>query len=292
MNRQEWLQWRQKGIGSSDVPIIMGVSPYATALELYETKIADTVEEDETNQFIKDVGNEIEPKIRSLYSIMTGIDFQVALMEMEGFPLRSSLDGICPNKEILIEIKLLGKEDYEGSLKGKVPERYYPQMQQQLLVSKGKVNRLIGYPYSKYKETKKIELENLSIVEVTPDIPYQETMMTECLKFWKHVTDKKPPIPSAKDYKTLRGYAAKVKYWKQLKEDADIIAEKMEQVRAEIIAAAVKANHPRFVCAGVRIRQESRAGSVNYKNIPELKGVNLDKYRGAGSVFWKMEIEE
>ncbi len=292
MNRIEWLKWRQKGIGSSDAGIIMGVSPWSTALELYEEKIATEVVEDDSNQYIKDVGNDLEPKVRSLYSLASGVDYQVALMEMEGFPILYSSDGASPDKKRFIEIKLLGKADYEGALKGEVPEKYYPQLQHGLMVSKGEVIYLIGYPHSEYMKERKVELSHFAIVEVKPDLAYQGTLMQEELKFWDHVTAKKPPIPSAKDYKTLRGYAAQVKKWKSLKAKADAIQEEIDKVREEIEAAAKKDGHPRFVCAGVRIRQESRAGSVNYKTIPELKGVDLDKYRGKGSVFWKLEIVE
>ena len=35
---EEWLDWRKKGIGSSDAPIIMGVSPWKTPFELWEEK--------------------------------------------------------------------------------------------------------------------------------------------------------------------------------------------------------------------------------------------------------------
>lgn len=31
-----------------------------------------------------------------------------------------------------------------------------------------------------------------------------------------------------------------------------------------------------------------RLGSVQYKNIPELKTIDLDQYRGASSVMWKL----
>lgn len=33
--REEWLEWRRKGIGGSDAATIIGVSPFSTARDLY-----------------------------------------------------------------------------------------------------------------------------------------------------------------------------------------------------------------------------------------------------------------
>lgn len=291
MNRQEWLAWRKKGIGSSDAPVVMGVSPWGTKMDLYEQKISEAIEEDESNQYVKDLGNEAEPKIRSLFSLLVADDFQVVLLEMDGFPLIASLDGRSTCKTKIIEIKLSGKEDFEGAQKGKVPEKYVPQIQHQLMVSKAEVCYFLSYSYAAYKESKAVTAEHLAIVEVKPDKEYQATLMQEELKFWQeNIVPKRPPIPGDKDYKSIRGITKQIKRFKTLKAKADAIDEEIEALRAEIIAACEKEKHPRFVCSGVRIRQESRVGNVNYKSIPELKGVDLEKYRGKGSTSWKFEV--
>lgn len=36
------------------------------------------------------------------------------------------------------------------------------------------------------------------------------------------------------------------------------------------------------------LAKETRAGSVNYKSIPELRGVDLEQYRGTPVVVWKL----
>ena len=35
----EWLEWRRRGIGGSDAAAILGVSPFATARDLYYDKL-------------------------------------------------------------------------------------------------------------------------------------------------------------------------------------------------------------------------------------------------------------
>lgn len=38
LSREEWLDYRKKGIGGSDAAAIMGVSPFATKRDLFTTK--------------------------------------------------------------------------------------------------------------------------------------------------------------------------------------------------------------------------------------------------------------
>ena len=37
--REQWLEYRRKGIGGSDAAAILGVSPFATARDLYYDKL-------------------------------------------------------------------------------------------------------------------------------------------------------------------------------------------------------------------------------------------------------------
>ena len=49
LSRDEWLELRQSGIGGSDIAAILGVSPYATAYDVYQSK-TQPVSED-SNEF-------------------------------------------------------------------------------------------------------------------------------------------------------------------------------------------------------------------------------------------------
>ena len=46
LSRDEWLALRQSGIGGSDIAAIIGVSPYATAYDIYQSKTQPLSEED------------------------------------------------------------------------------------------------------------------------------------------------------------------------------------------------------------------------------------------------------
>ena len=52
LTREEWLDYRKKGIGGSDVAAIMGISPFATIRDLYNNKVGilpAIPEEEESN---------------------------------------------------------------------------------------------------------------------------------------------------------------------------------------------------------------------------------------------------
>jgi hypothetical protein len=51
----------------------------------------------------------------------------------------------------------------------------------------------------------------------------------------------------------------------------------MENAKAALIALT---SHTSESGAGVKVTRFSKAGSVDYKRVPELKGVDLEQYRG------------
>lgn len=60
------------------------------------------------------------------------------------------------------------------------------------------------------------------------------------------------------------------------KREADEAAARLEAVRSTLVGLAA---HPKEVGAGVAETRFWKAGSVDYKKVVELKGVNLERYR-------------
>ena len=59
LTREEWLDYRRRGIGGSDVAAIMGFSPFCTKRDLYYDKIGvkAAADEEESNWVAKEVGH-------------------------------------------------------------------------------------------------------------------------------------------------------------------------------------------------------------------------------------------
>lgn len=74
LSRQEWLDYRRRGIGGSDCPVIMGESPFMTLRELYYDKLNMLpTQENEDNQIAKQVGTLLEDYVAELFSKKSGL---------------------------------------------------------------------------------------------------------------------------------------------------------------------------------------------------------------------------
>lgn len=78
----EWLEWRRRGIGGSDAAAILGVSPFATARDLYYDKLKVVSYEDgESNWVQKKVGHLLEDLVAEIFHVKTGFEiYQVKKM--------------------------------------------------------------------------------------------------------------------------------------------------------------------------------------------------------------------
>lgn len=199
-DRPEWLLWRHAGIGSSDVPAIMGVSRFKTRNQLLLEKSTGYGGEDSSNSFIKNKGNQIEKHVREFLEKDRNQSLQPFSCTHPTFTfMRASLDGGTADREIITEIKLLSTQNpakintqTDGYIKwlsvkekGIVPKDYYPQIQHQLFVTGAKMCLFAGY-----KEIKGEYFANnskLAVVEVLPDKEYIKRMAEEEFKFWFEV---------------------------------------------------------------------------------------------------------
>uniref|UniRef100_UPI004056FE00 YqaJ viral recombinase family nuclease n=1 Tax=Acetatifactor sp. TaxID=1872090 RepID=UPI004056FE00 len=71
--RDDWLNYRRRGIGGSDVAAIMGVSPFRTARDIYYDKLGvAVVEPDDSNWVALEVGHLLEDLVAKIFSKKTG----------------------------------------------------------------------------------------------------------------------------------------------------------------------------------------------------------------------------
>lgn len=84
LSREDWLEYRKKGIGGSDVAAIMGISPFATIRDLFynKTGVQPVIqEEEESNWVAKEVGHRLEDLVAEIFSKKTGLEvFPVRVM--------------------------------------------------------------------------------------------------------------------------------------------------------------------------------------------------------------------
>ncbi|HEX7501986.1 MAG TPA: YqaJ viral recombinase family protein [Acidobacteriota bacterium] len=130
----EWLSWRRGGIGASDAPVVMGLSPWQTDGELFLLKTGQKAERPANDAMQR--GKRLEPVARLAYVNHSGIDVApVCVQSREHSWMRASLDGLSADGRHVVEIKCPGEKDHRLAATGSVPEKYYPQLQHILAVT-------------------------------------------------------------------------------------------------------------------------------------------------------------
>lgn len=95
-------QDRQKWLGGSDIPIIMGISPFTTRFDLLLFKAGLQDNEFNGNEYTE-YGNIMESKIRDYINEKYGTKFEETKHEYKESGVRCHLDG--ENKDTVLEIK-------------------------------------------------------------------------------------------------------------------------------------------------------------------------------------------
>lgn len=190
-NSEDWHTFRQKHIGASDAPIILGCSPYKTPWGLLQEKL--TGKSSTISDYILKKGHEMEEKARHLFELALETTLTPVVIRSEKWPfLTASLDGMTEDK-VVWEHKLVGLEDFQNIKAGKCPEKFWPQLQQQMLVS-GATKAILAASYDPpegYSYTSLI---------VSSDIEYQvNTLLPAVIHFWDAMNGKAEIEPSEKD---------------------------------------------------------------------------------------------
>ena len=113
---EEFDKFRTKGLGSSDIPVVMGRSPWKTRYELWLEKTG-TISKKKVNKYITDKGHTHEPKVRSWYNNETSNFVLESRKIKKKMPwARANADGYDEVTKKLIEIKLQGLNPHVETL--------------------------------------------------------------------------------------------------------------------------------------------------------------------------------
>lgn len=182
----EWLEWRNKGIGSSDVAVLMSPKPVfdRTVGTLWKQKIGYERAVALDNEHIKR-GKELEPEICAMVNEMLGAKFEPACIYRKDAPyLRASLDGFDESLDCILEIKAPSDNVYAKYLKTwEIPQNYYEQMQYQMLVAD------VEYGYFAFYNQ---QASHPYIIKVENNLEVQLEIEKRCHLFWRSVQTKTP----------------------------------------------------------------------------------------------------
>jgi len=256
ITREEWLSWRKKGIGGSDISSLLGLNPWRSPLALYYDKVSEDDETEEEESIAMELGKELEPFLREKFANwMLKNEFVAITVEEEPFMMQhpehewalANIDGkfIHPEKGLCgLELKTtneFARKDWEDD---ELPIYYFLQIQWYMGVT-GIQNFYVGYLIGNRKFDAK-------------HIPRNDEVIEEIFKqagdFWhNHVLAKIPPAPIGLDSDTdtlkkmypfedentieLHDYQEKRDKYKELMGQRKELDQEIEAIKQEFMAA-------------------------------------------------------
>ena len=267
----EWLDFRKSRVGSSDAPIVMKQSPWKTPYQLWQEKLG-LVESDSPN-YAMERGTAMEPIARAALEEELGMPLKpITKLSIERSWMMASLDAFNEESGVVGEIKCPGNDDHEIAMSGQVPEKYYAQLQHQLVVCGVECMYYFSF----------IGTRN-ALLKVYRDDKYISKLLEEEEKFFECMSSFEAPELISRDY-VCRTDAK----WSKLAERLLVIKElqkEEEEIKKELIKLAEGKNS---MGGGVKLSKCLRKGAVDYKKIPQLEGMDLEPFRKKSSEFWRI----
>lgn len=281
-----WLDWRKDGITASDVPIILGLSPYKTPWRLWAEKVGRINPEDLSKNPNVQRGHRLEDKARQLAEARYGKILLPLCGEYYDWPtLKASFDGLCdgniphefkaPSQEVFDEVAKLGNLSPSYIM-------YEAQTQGQCIVAGADEGRLIFYIEDENGDSSDLDFP------ISLTIERKEEILSAVKVFREYVKTNTPPpidperdvyIPSTGDERFY--WESNAEAWrlnkariatleselKALKADNDDIRDKLVQQMGDFMQSDFN---------GIKVTRFEKQGIVDYKNFLKAKFPDQD----------------
>lgn len=275
----EWLEWRNNGIGASEIGSLMGVNDRITPRGLYDIKTGKGPET-YVNEAMK-YGNEQEWQARDwLESHFDCSLSNICIESEEKSFMRASLDGFDELKNILVEIKSpYNKENLDKMIQGDIPLSYLYQIQWQMLLTKMDSAFMCVWDGDK-----------CHIHEIEEDKVLQKKMENKATKFWKDLIRGIEPPAEERDYEDISSdnmeVLDKVKSFKEAMEAKSNLEKVLKELKPEIEKLGENKN---FIIHGVKFTRCMGSSRYDYSLMKE-EGVELDRFKKPGNPFYRTTI--
>lgn len=187
--RERWLMERRKGVTATDLPAILGISPWKSALALYAEKVGDLAEPEMDSEAME-WGVRLEPVIAKAFSERSGRTLRAAgaLLRSSEFPWALATPDCFDEDGAPVEIKTAGAYKAADWEQG-APPIYAAQVQWQMLVTgapKATIACLIGG-------------QRMVWQDIERDERFLKGAVVAAARFWQGVEKREPPLPDGSD---------------------------------------------------------------------------------------------
>lgn len=280
---KEWHAWRQNIVGGSDAPAVMGESPYKTIRELYfEKQGIDIVEEEKSKAFIFERGKALEDIARRDVYSLTKYEFMPICAEHDTIAgLGASFDGYNQSFGGPLEVKLVGAEVLKRAIEhDEIPRHHWIQLQHEMNICDGDEGLWFGGTPKKDGTIKIIKRSKQFLSELTE----KELLFLENVRLQNEYPLGDDDYYVPKDQALLERLALAKAALDQAEEDFQALKK----------AAIDTYKHKKIAGHDIRIYNSTRAGSISYKDLPEVKALDkdyLEKFRGKPSNVWTVKAK-
>lgn len=268
-----WKSKRRDCITATDISKIIGVNKYCTANKLWKQKLG--LEEEEKENDAMRLGSALEIPARELFIKETGINFTpvVKFHPIDTWKM-ASLDGLSDCGKYGVEIKC-SKSLYEKTQRGFIDEMYRCQVQWQAYIVDIPMVYFMAYWDGDY-----------AVIEIKRDDDFLNEIMPKIHDFRNRMMEFDPPPLVKKDYvqKDDKEWYIHTEIYKETVKQRKLLEAKEECLRKEIIAMC---DGKSSQGNGIRVSKTPTKGRIQYDAIPELKEINVEKYRGKSVISYR-----
>jgi putative phage-type endonuclease len=273
----EWREFRNDKIGSSHASAIMGMNPWMSPLQCWESIISKESKEPNAAMIR---GNQLEPVAREMVnadyaSSLTSEKFQPIVAQHDTFDwMIASLDGW--NGHSVLEIKCPGERDHADAKAGNIPEHYIPQLQHQLMVTGAKYGNYFSFDG---KDGVMILFER--------DEVFISQLMEEEHAFYQSLLSFTPPEATDRDIVEITDpiLLKQAENYRRLQEQIYLMQDDLENIRKDLIKGT---SAPRAKIGSLKISKVIRKGAIDYASIPILQTMDLEVYRKKPVESWRI----
>jgi len=192
-----WLQWRNAGIGASEAASVLDKNPWCSSTMLLNKKLGTKAEKfSKLSQSRMQRGKDLEPRIREIYTAFTGIKCEPVCCASTKYPwMLASLDGLSECGEIVVEIKAPNSESHIKALNENVPEHYYWQVLHQLVVTDARIGHYVSWCDARQF----LPEDQLAIVKVERDPEKEQYLIDREREWWEWYSNQKAILQGLRD---------------------------------------------------------------------------------------------
>lgn len=280
---KEWFEARRHRLTGSNVGAALGLNPWKKPEDVIRDMVRDYhgYERDFKSNVATEYGSLHEPMAAMEYFTKTGnlVEECGFFVHPEHAWLGASPDGLVGD-DGLVEIKCPFSLRNSASPEFKTAseqKHYYAQMQIEMACS--------GREWVDFYQWSP-NGDSVERVEYSP--AWIEENLPKLAEFYAwYISELDNPAHLEEKEKEINTFDAKklIEEWDALTATIDDATARKKEILGELVAISKDRN---AIIHGRKLTKVERKGSVDYKKIPALKGMDLEPYRGKSSEYWRL----